>query len=126
MGKILNKGRHQTGKQRFDIKCLSRMLGLLVILAAVLLLGYGDGNQQAGPLVLPVAMAEKKTDPEEKPTAPREPETLPPIAAATDASTAADTSLEDGQPLPKTTPVQDAYFDDAAFIGDSRTEGFRL
>lgn len=29
-------------------------------------------------------------------------------------------------PVPESGPVEDTYFDDAAFLGDSRTEGFRL
>lgn len=29
-------------------------------------------------------------------------------------------------PVPETEAVEDSYFDDAAFIGDSRTDGFRL
>lgn len=30
------------------------------------------------------------------------------------------------QPVPESEPVEDAYFADAAFIGDSRTDGFRM
>lgn len=30
------------------------------------------------------------------------------------------------QPVPETEPVEDAYFADAVFIGDSRTDGFRI
>ena len=30
------------------------------------------------------------------------------------------------EPVPGSEPVDDSYFDDAAFVGDSRTDGFRL
>ena len=30
------------------------------------------------------------------------------------------------EPVPESDPVDDSYFDDAAFVGDSRTDGFRL
>ena len=30
------------------------------------------------------------------------------------------------EPVPESAPVEDSYFDDAAFVGDSRTDGFRL
>lgn len=33
---------------------------------------------------------------------------------------------EFGAPLAETTPVEDTYFDNAVFLGDSRTEGFQL
>ena len=29
-------------------------------------------------------------------------------------------------PVPESEPVDDSYFDDVAFVGDSRTDGFRL
>ena len=29
-------------------------------------------------------------------------------------------------PVPASDPVEDSYFDDVAFVGDSRTDGFRL
>ena len=55
----------------------------------------------------PPALPQAETPPE--PTAPREEERAEPWA-----------------PVPESAPVTDDYFDDAAFVGDSRTDGFRL
>ena len=40
--------------------------------------------------------------------------------------TAAAVSEEPFGPVPESEAVEDTYFEDAVFLGDSRTEGFRL
>ncbi len=44
----------------------------------------------------------------------------------TQAKTAAAVSEEPFGPVPESEAVEDTYFEDAVFLGDSRTEGFRL
>ncbi len=59
------------------------------------------------------------------------PESAPPTAAQPSADPAAahftaGSDYDFSQPVPESDPVEDAYIADAVFVGDSRTEGFRL
>ena len=87
-------------------------------LAAVLLLGIVCLLTAARPHEAAAAPAEQPQRQEQPVTAlPKEPE-LPAEPAVPE-----ETPWE---PVPESAPVEDSYFDDAAFVGDSRTDGFRL
>ena len=92
---------------------IALLLGvLLVILIAVILLLRGCG-QQGGPAVSP------------SPDATQSPAISPsqsPAATPTPEQQAYDYS----KPVPQREAVEDSYFADAVFIGDSRTEGFLM
>ncbi len=54
------------------------------------------------------------------------PESAPPSADPAAAHFTAGSDYDFSQPVPESEPVEDAYFADALFVGDSRTDGFRL
>ncbi len=54
------------------------------------------------------------------------PESAPPTADPAAAHFTAGPDYDFSQAVPESEPVEDAYFADAVFIGDSRTDGFRL
>lgn len=57
----------------------------------------------------------------------RTPEPSPqPSADLTQAQYVAGPDYDFSQPVPESQPVEDGYFADAVFVGDSRTDGFRL
>lgn len=69
----------------------------------------------------------------DSPVETKEPETLPQVAeSASDIEAEAEPVPEVpaepvwGGPVPESMPVEDTYFDDAVFLGDSRTDGLRL
>ena len=49
-----------------------------------------------------------------------------PTRAPDEAGVVAGPDYDFSQPVPETEPVEDGYFADAVFIGDSRTDGFRI
>lgn len=94
----------------------ARLPGLLLVLAAsaVLLTSGGPSGVAAdSPVEMPAAEALVPLPPlpEEMPA---HPET--PLRAA----------QEETGPVAESAPVEDTYFDDVVFLGDSRTEGFQL
>lgn len=96
---------------------------LAVVLAAVLVLVSTEGSRGAAvssPLEEPAALvkAEKPVELTE-PAAPLSEEPLPEEPAETEEKLPAG-------PVPASDPAEDTYFDDAVFLGDSRTEGFYL
>ena len=52
--------------------------------------------------------------------------TMPEETAGQDVEAAEKPDTQPFSPVPESGPVEDTYFDDAAFLGDSRTEGFHL
>ncbi len=60
------------------------------------------------------------------PPASAEPTSAQPSADPAAAHFTAGPDYDFSQPVPESEPVEDAYFADAVFIGDSRTDGFRL
>ena len=52
--------------------------------------------------------------------------TRPPASVPDEPEKAADIAYDFSKPVPESAPVDDSYFDDAVFIGDSRTEGLLL
>lgn len=96
---------------------------LAVVLAAVLVLVSTEGSRGAAvssPLEEPAALvkAEKPVELTE-PAVPLSEEPLPEEPAETEEKLPAG-------PVPASDPAEDTYFDDAVFLGDSRTEGFYL
>ena len=64
----------------------------------------------------PGASAPGQSAPDAGAPVPEEPQQVQPQAPAYDFS----------QPAPQSEPVDNSYFDDAAFVGDSRTDGFMI
>lgn len=91
------------------------LLALLLAMLVTLSLGGSRGVAADSPVerMPPPESPEEAAEPEPAPAAepepvPEEPEKAP------------------FAPVPESAPVADGYFDDAAFLGDSRTEGFQL
>lgn len=105
-----------TGK-REGVRRWSRLPGILALIAATALLVPSATSQGVdSPLqetVTPPAAVEETAPvlPVEKTRAAVPEEPLPPAPA---------------EPVEETEPVEDSYFKTAAFLGDSRTDGFRL
>ena len=81
--------------------------------------GSSAADQSAQEVLAPLPDASGSPDqsaPDQIAPAPEEPEQVQPQAPAYDFS----------QPAPESEPVDNSYFDDAAFVGDSRTDGFMI
>lgn len=55
-----------------------------------------------------------------------EPSATPQATPKSNPQTAADVGIGSPVTVPESTPVDDSYFDDAVFVGDSRTEGLKM
>lgn len=55
-----------------------------------------------------------------------EPSATPQATPKSNPQTAAGVGLGSSVTVPESTPVDDSYFDDAVFVGDSRTEGLKM
>lgn len=64
----------------------------------------------------------------EKPAPEEEPREDPPVMVLPAELETPESVQEEAvwTPVPESEPVEDSYFDDVAFVGDSRTDGFRL
>ena len=107
------KGTQVAGKRENNKKQL-HLPGILLALAAlVILLSTGGPSGVAA----------------DSPAESQEPETLQqaeePIPAAEPEPVVPEEPVWEG-PVPESAPVEDTYFDDAVFLGDSRTDGLRL
>lgn len=71
-------------------------------------------------------VAEPTETPAAEPTSEPTPEQTPEPAAGDGAGMTAGADYDFSAAVPQTAAVEDSYFDDAAFIGDSRIDGFRL
>ena len=126
-GKRVQKSRHG------GVKLLGAVLTLSAA-AALLLAGLPRGAAVNSPLeqrepasLAGTAVPAEDFAPAEEPAAPDLPEApaqTPPEAGADKAErhTMPEEPVEESEPL----SVADTYFDDAVFLGDSRTEGFKL
>lgn len=98
------------------------LVGLCLVLA---LPGCGKGRVAVAPTPTSAPTATPTPSPTPTPAP-----TLSPTPAPTldphGAGLAAGEDYDFGSPVPETDGVEESYFDDAAFIGDSRTDGFRL
>ena len=123
----------------------SKLLGAAVILTiagVMLFAGQPQGVAVNSPLEQPapeeLILEDETLSPEELNAAPEEPKTSQPEAPAEETPAepqkegAPDRPVMPEEPvetIPEESPadpVEDTYFDDAVFLGDSRTEGFRL
>ncbi|MCI8909630.1 MAG: hypothetical protein HFG09_03030 [Oscillibacter sp.] len=96
-----------------------RWPGSLMALAAVCLLltlGGPRGAAADSPLDLPLREPGEPAGPAAQTEEPAPPE----------ASPTSETALRWAGPVPESLPAEDSYFADAVFLGDSRTDGFRL
>ena len=98
-----------------------RSIILCALILAILLAGCGTADGHAAPTPSPAQTAEPSVPPESapppSPTPSPEPTPTPPPWAP----------YEFGTPLEEAAPVDDdGFFDTAAFLGDSRTEGLQL
>lgn len=80
--------------------------------------GSSSADQSAQEVLAPQpdASAPDQSAPDGGAPVPEEPQQVQPQAPAYDFS----------QPAPQSEPVDNSYFDDAAFVGDSRTDGFMI
>ena len=80
--------------------------------------GSSSADQSAQEVLAPQpdASAPDQSAPDGGAPVPEEPQQVQPQAPAYDFS----------QPAPESEPVDNSYFDDAAFVGDSRTDGFMI
>ena len=80
--------------------------------------GSSSADQSAQEVLAPQpdASAPDQSAPDAGAPVPEEPQQVQPQAPAYDFS----------QPAPESEPVDNSYFDDAAFVGDSRTDGFMI
>lgn len=108
-------GKRTIHKSHSKLKLASGMI--LLSAAALLLMMPLTGSADAGSV--------SPTD-----TVPEEPEVIVPWGERMPSVSAMDAFLPDypDNPtvVPLSAPVEDTYFSDAAFLGDSRTEGFKL
>lgn len=101
------------GKREKTTKKLHLPGALLVLIALALLLQNGGPRGVAADS--PVESQEPETLPQAEETAP---------AAESEPVVIAEPAWKG--PVPESAPVEDTYFDDAVFLGDSRTDGLRL
>ena len=117
---------------------------VLLIMAATLAVNFGGranatGGGQGGAATAPPATEQPSAPPEasEAPETPAaetpapetpspEPEPTPGRGSNVADGTAADVGANLSVTVPEGEPVGDEYFDDAVFVGDSRTEGLRM
>lgn len=98
------------------------VLVLLAAMAAVLTMAGSRGVAADSPLELAPEPAVEAAVPAERLMPDQSGEEAP----AETGEAAPEQEKEPFAPVPESEPVEDTYFEDAAFLGDSRTEGFRL
>lgn len=98
------------------------VLVLLAAMAAVLTMAGSRGVAADSPLEFATEPAIEAAVPAERLMPDQSGEEAP----AETGEAAPEPEKEPFAPVPESEPVEDAYFEDAAFLGDSRTEGFRL
>lgn len=95
------------------------VLALLAAVTVVLGTGGSRGVAADSPLQSPA-----------EPVLEQQPESTAPETRAIPEETGDGTEISEEKPLfapvPESEPVEDIYFDDIAFLGDSRTEGFQM
>ena len=95
------------------------VLALLAAVTVVLGTGGSRGVAADSPLQSPA-----------EPVLEQQPESTAPETRAIPEETGDGTEISEEKPLfapvPESEPVEDTYFDDIAFLGDSRTEGFQM
>jgi len=121
-------GKRELRRPRRSIRFLAGALLMVCLLLTPTVSAGASGEREAEPQAAPVSVsAEIPAFPAQK-SAPEAaelpPEALPQVRAAEpeqpeEPSSASEPDIPDA-------PVEDSYFEDAVFLGDSRTEGFHL
>lgn len=121
-------GKRELRRPRRSIRFLAGALLMVCLLLTPTVSAGASGEREAEPQAAPVSVsAEIPAFPAQK-SAPEAaelpPEALPQVRAAEpeqpeESSSASEPDIPDA-------PVEDSYFEDAVFLGDSRTEGFHL
>lgn len=121
-------GKRELRRPRRSIRFLAGALLMVCLLLTPTVSAGASGEREAEPQAAPVSVsAEIPAFPTQK-SAPEAaelpPEALPQVRAAEpeqpeEPSSASEPDIPDA-------PVEDSYFEDAVFLGDSRTEGFHL
>lgn len=121
-------GKRELRRPRRSIRFLAGALLMVCLLLTPTVSAGASGEREAEPQAAPVSVsAEIPAFPVQK-SAPEAaelpPEALPQVRAAKpeqpeEPSSASEPDIPDA-------PVEDSYFEDAVFLGDSRTEGFHL
>ena len=121
-------GKRELRRPRRSIRFLAGALLMVCLLLTPTVSAGASGEREAEPQAAPVSVsAEIPAFPTQK-SAPEAaelpPEALPQVRAAEpeqpeESSSASELDIPDA-------PVEDSYFEDAVFLGDSRTEGFHL
>ncbi|MGN8889612.1 GDSL-type esterase/lipase family protein [Dysosmobacter sp. HCP28S3_G4] len=121
-------GKRELRRPRRSIRFLAGALLMVCLLLTPTVSAGASGEREAEPQAAPVSVsAEIPAFPTQK-SAPEAaelpPEALPQVRAAEpeqpeESSSASEPDIPDA-------PVEDSYFEDAVFLGDSRTEGFHL
>lgn len=96
------------------------LVGLCLVMA---LPGCKVAERSEAPTPTPTASATATPTPTPTPTPPPSPTPAPETYGA---GLAAGEDYDFSAPVPETETVEESYFDDAAFVGDSRIDGFRL
>lgn len=109
-------GKRVRQKQRVGFQRRLLLLALLLSVGALAALSLGALANSAQPVPTPVLTPEPSPVPTPEPTPVQESDVVEAPAAAYDFSL----------PAPETLPVDDDYFSDAVFLGDSRSDGLRL
>lgn len=105
---------------------LSALLACVVLIGAVSLGALAQSSAPAAETQTPPAGTRAVTPPEASGTVAGETATpVPPEPTPTPTPTPVP-AFDFTQPAPETAPVEDGWFSDAVFIGDSRTDGLRL
>lgn len=114
-------GKRELRRPRRSIRFLAGALLMVCLLLTPTVSAGASGEREAEPQAAPVSVsAEIPAFPTQKSA----PEALPQVRAAEpeqpeEPSSASEPDIPDA-------PVEDSYFEDAVFLGDSRTEGFHL
>lgn len=121
-------GKRELRRPRRSIRFLAGALLMVCLLLTPTVSAGASGEREAEPQAAPVSVsAEIPAFPTQK-SAPEAaelpPEALPQVRAAEPAQPEEPSSAS--EPDIPDAPVEDSYFEDAVFLGDSRTEGFHL
>lgn len=121
-------GKRELRRPRRSIRFLAGALLMVCLLLTPTVSAGASGEREAEPQAAPVSVsAEIPAFPTQK-SAPEAaelpPEALPQVRATEPAQPEEPSSAS--EPDIPDAPVEDSYFEDAVFLGDSRTEGFHL
>ena len=124
------------GKKERKRKSHRRIFGLLVVLMALSAIMIPEGSAETA-----LDQNQSQTQPASKPVQVAVlPRKMPELPVSTSPKTASQTSISEKETqaqapqeekpavvvVPESEPVEDTYFSDVVFVGDSRTEGFSL